>query len=94
MTASAKLIKATDYISQIQTRRVLLPHSSSMIQMTEANIHIQLDSDTDATIHTLNLIIIPTIRTLKSKNAILCQVKSTLYPLKLLQQRNIDVIYF
>ena len=65
MTASAKLIKATDYISQIQTRRVLLPHSSSMIQMTEANIHIQLDSDTDATIHTLNLIIIPTIHTLK-----------------------------
>jgi len=62
--------------------------------MTEANIHIQLDSDTDATIHTLNLIIIPTIRTLKSKNAILCQVKSTLYSLKLLQQRNIDVIYF
>ena len=94
MTASAKLIKATGYISQIQTRRVLLPHSSSMIQMTEANIHIQLDSDTDATIHTLNLIIIPTIRTLKSKNAILCQVKSTLYSLKLLQQRNIDVIYF
>jgi len=62
--------------------------------MTEANIHIQLDSDTDATIHTLNLIIIPTIRTLKSKHAILCQVKSTLYSLKLLQQRNIDVIYF
>ena len=35
--------------------------------MTDANIHIQLDSNTDATIHIVNFIIIPTIRTLKIK---------------------------